>query len=149
MKYFSNVNRNDSCWNRFGIKYTVWDLFTYFRFLSLFLMQPATESLWIRKLAIREKLNPWNTHEKKSRTQEIPMRKEIFKYFDPRNTHDKKILTHEIPTRNNFGPMKYPREKCLDPGNTHEKNFLTHEIPAKARWHDSTRPTRPKLHATL
>ena len=45
----------------------------------------------------------------------------------------KKILTHEIPTRNNFGPMKYPREKCLDPGNTHEKNFLTHEIPAKAR----------------
>ena len=84
--YLSNINKTDNCWNRFGIKYAVWDVFMYFCFLSLFLMQPSTESPWITKLATTEKLNP-------------------------RNRHEKKIWTHEIPTRKSFGQTKYRREK--------------------------------------
>ena len=59
------------------------------------------------------------------------------KISGPWDTHEKKFCTHEIPTRKNFGPTKYPREKTLDTRNTHktrntpENIFWTHEIPTR------------------
>ena len=97
MKCFSNINRIADCWNRFGIEYIIWDVFMYFCFLSLFLMQPTTVSFWTTKLA---------THKKKK--------------LDPRNTHVKTFWTHEISTKKNFGLTKYPGKKNLNPRNTYE-----------------------------
>ena len=52
---FFNINRTEICSNRFGIEYAVWDVFMYLYFLSLFLMQPTNEKLWITKLATTKK----------------------------------------------------------------------------------------------
>ena len=43
MKYLSNINRIDNCWNRFGIEYLLSDVFMYFCSLALFPMQPVAE----------------------------------------------------------------------------------------------------------
>ena len=100
-----------------------------FLFLSLLLMQPATENLWIMKSITRK--NNW--------TQEIPTRKSsdqvyLRKNFGPTNTHEE-----------NFGPTKYPQEKILNPRKTHEEKFWTHEIFTKARWHDGIKPMRTTI----
>ena len=86
-----NLNRTYNCSNRFGIEYRVWDLCIYFYFLSLFLMQPTTENLWITKLVTRNKILDSN------------------KTLDSQNTRQKNFRTHEITTRKSFGPTKYPR----------------------------------------
>ena len=90
-----------------------------FLFLSLLLMQPATENLCITKSTTRKKIVPT-------------------KY--PRE----KLWTHKVPTRKKFGPTN-THEKILDPRNTHEKKFWAQEITTSARWHDGIRPTRPTI----
>ena len=61
--------------------------------------------------------------------------------------------------REDFGAMKYPREKIWDPRNTHEKKIGTHEIPTRRNFgptkypqrHDGTMaldPQDPRGHAT-
>ena len=117
MKYLLNINRTDNCWNQFGIECAVWNVFMFFYFLSLFLMQPTTENIWTKKLATRKKNGP----------TKYP-RENI---LDPRNTHDKNIWTHEIPMRKIFEPTKYPSEKNWDPRNTQEKKFQAYELPAR------------------
>ena len=141
MKCISNRNRGENCWSQIGIEYTVWDVFIYFYFLSLFIMQPTTENRWITKLATRK--NTWS--------HEIPMRKKFApknysreRNLDPRSTHEKKNWARKIPTRITFESTKYPREiiwtheiptrKILDPQFTHEKIVLIHEKSTKALW---------------
>ena len=87
-------------------------------------------------------MDPRNTHEKTILTHQVPMREN----FRSTNTHPQEnFRPHQIPTRKNFGPTKYPRENILDPRNTHEKKLWAQEIPTKARWHDSTKSTRPTM----
>ena len=87
-------------------------------------------------------MDPRNTHEKTILTHKVPMREN----FRSTNTHPQEnFRPHQIPTRKNFGPTKYPRENILDPRNTHEKKLWAQEIPTKARWHDSTKSTRPTM----
>ena len=57
--------------------------------------------------------------------------------MDLSNTDDKKFRNHEILTTENFGPVKYTREKILDPRKTHEKTFGF----KKERWHNAAIPT--------
>ena len=94
MKYLCNVNRTDNCANRFEIEYTVLDVFMYFSFQPLFLMEHVMENIYIVVLVTRKKLDQQNYHEKKVYTHKIPTRKSS----GPKNFHEKKIETHEIPT---------------------------------------------------
>ena len=148
MKHLSNINRNYNCWNRFGKEYTVWDVFMYFCLMSLFLMQPTIESLWIRKLAKREKIEPTKySREKKLGPTKYPREKYLDQqniHLEPRNTHEKKFWTHETPTRINVGPTKYPWEKNLDQQNTHEKKFWIHETPTGKNF-EPTKYQREKI----
>ena len=52
------------------------------------------------------------------------------------------------PTRKNLGTTKYQREKYLEPRNTHGEHFWPTQYSrntTKARWHDSTRSTKPTM----
>ena len=69
-------------------KYSVWNVFTYFCFMSLLLMQSETENLWITKLATMKTIG--------------------FRKHPRKNT-----WKHKIFTRKKFGPKKYPREKSF------------------------------------
>ena len=83
MMHLSNINRTDNCWNQFGIEYLVWDVFMYFYFLSLFLMQPTTDNLLITKLVTRKKIGPMKyPREKKFGPAKYPLEKVL----DPRNS---------------------------------------------------------------
>ena len=104
MKHLSNIKRTYSCWNRYGTEDTGWEAVMYFCFLSLFLIQPATENLWITKLATRKKLDTQNTHEKKFQTHKTPSRKN----FGSTKYHEKNIWTNKISTRKNLRPTKHP-----------------------------------------
>ena len=99
MKCFSNINRIANCWNRFGIEYIIWDVFMYFCFLSLFLMQPTTVSFWTPKLATKKKIRPT-----KYPRQNV---------LDPWNIHKEKFWAHEIPRKKKFKPTKYLRRSLL------------------------------------
>ena len=130
MKYVSNINRTENYWNQFGVEYAVWDAYMYFCFLSLFVMQPKTENLWIIKLVTRrKKLVSQNTNEKKNWTYEIPTEKigpTKFlrdKFLNTRNIHEKKIWAHEISTKKNFGYSNHLREQISDPQSTHESTL--------------------------
>ena len=157
MKHFSNINKWQSI-VEIDLEKNAWfEMHFCISFLSLLLMQTATENLWMMK-SISRKLDPLTTHEKKFPTYEIPTRKRfrLTKYSrekisDPSNTLRKKFQTHEypqekfvahkIPTRKKFRPTKYlqekisdpqiPTRKISDPQNTHEKKILdprnTHE----------------------
>ena len=72
----------------------VWDVFLYFCFLSLFLMQPATEILWITK-STTQKIGPTKYSREKFWTHEYPREK----LLEPRNTLKKNFWAHEIPTK--------------------------------------------------
>ena len=93
--YLSNSNRTETCWNRFCIKYSVWDVFMYFC---------HSFSCNQQLIVLESRIN-----HKKDWTHKIPT---------------KKIWTHEIPTRKNFGPTKYSREKLFDLLNAHKKKIL-------------------------
>ena len=46
-------------------------------------------------------------------------------------SYGQQLKMMKLPTRENFGPMKYPREKILDPPNIHEERLWTHETPTR------------------
>ena len=117
MKYLFNINISDSSWNRFVIEYPVWDVFLFSETLS----HVATN--W-------KSLNHKISHTKK---------------MDPWDNHNKKFCTHEIPTWKIYLSKKYSPENVLKSQNVRDKIFRTHEIPKKTWWHDSTRPTRPTM----
>ena len=117
MKYLFSINISDSSWNRFVLEYPVWDVFLF----SATLSHVATN--W-------KSLNHKISHAKK---------------MDPWDNHNKKFWTHEIPTGKISLSKKYSPENVLKSQNVRDKKFRTHEIPKKTWWHDSTRPTRPTM----
>ena len=135
MKYLYNISRIHNCWNRFRIKYMVWDI---------------TKLPTILRNYPREKiLNPRNTHDEKSWTHEIQPRKNrghtkaSKKLGTTKYTHEKIFWTHEIPTRKSFEPTKYPRRHhgtrptrptmARDPRNLAHSNFSISIIPQISR----------------
>ena len=70
-------------------------MISYFCFLPLFLMRPATENLCVTKSATRKKLDTQKTYKKKFWTNENPREK----FLDPPNSNEKKFWNHKIPTR--------------------------------------------------
>ena len=87
---YSNIHRNNHCWNWFGIEYAVWDQFMYLCYLSIF--------LFIQQLKIFES----QIERKKNRPTKHPREKT----WAPPNTHEKKLLT-QIRWHDGTRPTKF------------------------------------------
>ena len=80
--------------------------------ISVLLMQPATENLWIAKSTTRRKNEPTKYSREKTSDPQILTKK----YSDPRTS-----------TRKNFGQTN-THKNTLDPRNIHGEKFRTQEI---------------------
>ena len=86
MKHFSNKINGQLL---YSIEKIIRDLkrISVFLFLSLLLMQPGTENLWITKSISRKKIQPTNNHEKNFGSEKYSREK----ISNSLNTHEKNI----------------------------------------------------------
>ena len=94
MKYFSNINRNDNCWNKFRKK-------IHGLIISVFLFSATLSHAASNWKSLCHEIS----HEEKNWIHKKPSRKN----FGPMKTHEKNFWTYQILTRKNFGETKYLR----------------------------------------